>query len=115
MVHEAQTRLRTAHTTKRNVAGPHAYALSGSFLGYVAARGRDFSDGVRSELMQVAVVSAPLVSRQLGRISPRLCDEVPMTYDDLMKSVGMRQRGDAEQEGSTLRARVCLTQPRVST
>mmetsp|Transcript_47228 Transcript_47228/g.156544 ORF Transcript_47228/g.156544 Transcript_47228/m.156544 type:complete len:326 (+) Transcript_47228:959-1936(+) len=85
VVHEAQTRLRTAHTTKRNVAGPHAYALSGSFLGYVAARGRDFSDGVRSELMQV-----------------------PMTYDDLMKSVGMRQRGDAEQEGSTLRARVWL-------
>lgn len=84
-VHEASMKLRIATVTKRNLSGAHGYALAGSFEGYVAARGRDFSDLVEGELLQV-----------------------PVSYGDLMKSVGWRDRGDASQEGSLLKARVWL-------
>jgi hypothetical protein len=84
-VHEASMKLRIATVTKRNLSGAHSYALAGSFEAYVAARGRDYSNLVEGELLQV-----------------------PVSYSDLMKSVGWRDRGDASQEGSILKARVWL-------
>jgi hypothetical protein len=84
-VYEASMKLRLGTVTKRNLCGPNGYALAGSFEGYVAARGQDNSNLVQGELLQV-----------------------PVSYGDLMKSVGWRDRGDTSQEGSTLKAKVWL-------
>ena len=82
-VYEAATRVRTTHVNKVN-----KYAVAGSFEAYVANRhaaARANANQVSSELLQI-----------------------PVSYDDLMKCVGYREREHPETEGSRLRAKVWL-------
>ena len=79
-IYEASTRLRSTQVVKTN-----RYVLGRSFAHYVAAREHATTNFERSELLHL-----------------------PVSYDDLMVSAGMRQRDDPEAQGSWLRARVWL-------
>jgi hypothetical protein len=63
----------------------NSYEIYGSFDKYVACRGRENSNQITSELLQI-----------------------PVTYDDLMKSVGVRDRQHPSDDGSRLRAKLWL-------
>ena len=81
LIYEASCRLRSTTVHKAN-----AYATSASFDHYLSAR-ENLGNFERSELLQL-----------------------PLSYDDLMRSAGVRRRGEPEVQGSWIRARVWMAE-----
>ena len=80
-LYEAACRLRSTTVFKAN-----RYVTGASFEHYIAAR-EHLDNEVRSELLQL-----------------------PVSYNDLMRSSGVRERGDPQTQGSWLKARVWMAE-----
>ena len=80
-LYEAACRLRSTTVLKAN-----RYVTGASFEQYIAAR-EHLDNEVRSELLQL-----------------------PVSYNDLMRSSGVRERGDPQTQGSWLKARVWMAE-----